>query len=193
MSGRQRFRKASGMLAQLHTDAGERTSVLWSGMVNGIVASHMIPARLRTILYRALGLDVSIRALVRPGVIFRDRRVHIGAGTTVNYRCVFDNREGVHIGNSVGIGVGVVFLNTDHFIEDQHRRAGLSKLKPIRIEDGVFIGSGATILPGVTIGRGAVVAAGALVSRDCEANSLYAGVPARRVRELPTSPADPTP
>jgi acetyltransferase-like isoleucine patch superfamily enzyme len=51
--------------------------------------------------------------------------------------------------------------------------------KPIVIEDDVWIGTHAVILPGVRIGRGAVVAAGAIVTRDVPAGVIVAGVPAR--------------
>jgi acetyltransferase-like isoleucine patch superfamily enzyme len=49
----------------------------------------------------------------------------------------------------------------------------------------VWIGAGAIILGGVTIGRGAVVAAGAVVTRDVEPDTIVAGTPARKIRELP--------
>ena len=39
-------------------------------------------------------------------------------------------------------------------------------------------------MPGVTIGEGCIVAAGAVVTKDCESHGLYAGVPARRIRDL---------
>jgi acetyltransferase-like isoleucine patch superfamily enzyme len=55
---------------------------------------------------------------------------------------------------------------------------------PIRIEDGVWIGSRVTVLPGVTIGAGAVIAAGAVVNRDVPPDTLVGGVPARVLRHL---------
>lgn len=58
--------------------------------------------------------------------------------------------------------------------------------QPITVGDGCWIGARAVILPGVTIGDGCVIAAGAVVSKDCAPNGMYAGVPARRIRELPT-------
>ncbi|WP_372495087.1 acyltransferase [Nocardioides pinisoli] len=51
--------------------------------------------------------------------------------------------------------------------------------------NGAWIGAAVTVLPGVTIGPGCVVAAGSVVTADCQANGLYAGVPARRIRDLP--------
>jgi hypothetical protein len=57
----------------------------------------------------------------------------------------------------------------------------LDRVGKIDIRDNVFIGHGAIVLPGATIGPNAIVAAGAVVTSDVEANSVYAGVPARRI------------
>ena len=52
---------------------------------------------------------------------------------------------------------------------------------PVEIGDDVWIGHGAIIMPGVKIGSGAVVAAGAVVTRNVDAHTIVAGVPARPV------------
>lgn len=166
-------------------DGGEVQSLFWHGFVNGVGASSALPSRVRTIVYRAFGIDVSWFALVRPGCIIRSRNLSIGQGSTINYSCVFDNRSGIKIGDRVGVGIGVKFLNTDHETSDPDCRAGTSKHASIVVGDGAFIGSNAVILPGVTIGDGTVIGASALVSDDCEPHALYVGVPARLVRYLP--------
>jgi Acetyltransferase (isoleucine patch superfamily) len=51
------------------------------------------------------------------------------------------------------------------------------------IEDYVFIGPRAIILPGVKIGKGAVVAAGAVVTKDVAPFSVVGGVPAKIIGE----------
>ena len=54
--------------------------------------------------------------------------------------------------------------------------------QPVKIEDGVWIGGGAIILPGVTIGRNAVIGAGAVVTKDVPANAVAIGSPAKVLR-----------
>jgi acetyltransferase-like isoleucine patch superfamily enzyme len=53
--------------------------------------------------------------------------------------------------------------------------------RPVRIEDGAWIGIGAIVLKGVQIGAGARVAAGAVVARDVPRGAAVAGNPARLV------------
>jgi len=60
----------------------------------------------------------------------------------------------------------------------------LEVAKPIVIEDNVWLGGGAILLPGVRIGRNAVVGAGAVVTRSVPANTVVAGNPARVIREI---------
>lgn len=73
------------------------------------------------------------------------------------------------------------------YIADVEARPGpagtvLGPPAPVRIGDGVFLGTGATILPGVTVGARSLVAAGAVVDADVPENAVVAGNPARLVR-----------
>ncbi len=51
------------------------------------------------------------------------------------------------------------------------------------IEEDVWVGANVIILKGVTIGRGSVIAAGSIVTKNVEPYSIYAGVPARKIKE----------
>lgn len=159
--------------------------MIWHLFVNSIAAAHWTPRLIRVAIYRVAGLDVPIRAGISPTVIFRGPHVSLGGGTTVNYRCIFDSRAWIRVGDNVGIGMNVTLLTGTHQYTNPQVRAGDGVLAPIVIGDGAWIGSGVTVMPGVTIGPGCVIAAGAVVNRDCEPHGLYGGIPARRLRDLP--------
>ncbi len=71
-----------------------------------------------------------------------------------------------------------------HELGGHERRAVAGAPSPVRIGSGCWLGARVVVLPGVTIGPGCMIAAGAVVAHDCAADRLYAGVPARRVRDL---------
>lgn len=54
---------------------------------------------------------------------------------------------------------------------------------PVSIEKHVIVGSGSVILPGVTLEEGVAIGALSLVNKNCVSFGIYAGVPARRVKE----------
>ena len=89
------------------------------------------------------------------------------------------------IGDDVAIAMGVTLTTHTHQISSGKRRAERKTVfRPIVIGDGCWIGANVTILPGVTIGRGTVVGAGSVVVKDLDANSVYVGNPARKIRQL---------
>jgi acetyltransferase-like isoleucine patch superfamily enzyme len=111
----------------------------------------------------------------------------MGVGTFIN-REVFLDGVGVSLGRNVYLAPRAMIVTAAHPIGGPELRAAPGAAQAVRIEDGSWIGAGAIILPGVTIGTGCVIAAGAVVNKNCEPNGLYAGVPARRVKDLPTEP-----
>ena len=88
-----------------------------------------------------------------------------------------------------------MLTTSHHEIGPPERRSGTARPRSIVIERGVWLGARVLVLPGVTVGPGCVIAAGAVVNRDCAPHGLYAGVPARRIRELGgrAGPPSPTP
>ena len=77
-----------------------------------------------------------------------------------------------------------MIITAKHSLGGPELRAGDGGPEPVVIGDGTWIGAGAIILPGLTVGAGCIVAAGAVVTKDCTPNGLYAGVSARRIRDL---------
>jgi maltose O-acetyltransferase len=111
-----------------------------------------------------------------PGQV-RRQRTAIGAYSRVNRRCTLDLRGGLRIGDNVSVSPEVVILTIANLENSQGHGEG----KPVVIEDNVWIGMRAMIMPGVTLGRGCVVAAGAVVMRDVPPMSIVFGSPARPV------------
>ncbi|MBX9792186.1 MAG: hypothetical protein K2Y37_24960 [Pirellulales bacterium] len=62
-------------------------------------------------------------------------------------------------------------------------RTGRDEMKPVVVEDDVWIGRGAIVMHGLTIGEGAIVAAGALVTRNVEPYTIVGGSPAQVLRQ----------
>ncbi len=90
--------------------------------------------------------------------------------------------ELVKIGKHCFVGHGVMFTN-DLFKGGGPSRGDSSLWEHTLIGDNVSIGSGATILP-VEICDGAVIGAGSVVTKDITKKGVYAGNPARLIREL---------
>jgi maltose O-acetyltransferase len=115
----------------------------------------------------------------------RDRNgLRIGRATVVNERCKFDVRGLLTIGDNVSISSDVMVLTADH---DPAAPDFRYRERSVHIDDFVWIGTRATILPGVTIGRGAIIAAGAVVTRDVAPLDIVAGVPARPIGRRPAT------
>jgi acetyltransferase-like isoleucine patch superfamily enzyme len=89
--------------------------------------------------------------------------------------------ELVTIGENCFIGHGVMFIN-DLFKEGAPS-ADKEKWKETKIGNNVSIGSNATILP-VNICDNVVIGAGSVVTKDIKESGIYAGNPARKLRDL---------
>ena len=92
----------------------------------------------------------------------------------------------VSIGNHVNLAQGITVTALNHNFEDAEKRIDEQDVSttPVTIEDDVWIGANAVILPGVHIGSHCVVAAGAVVTKDVPPHSLVAGVPAKVIKQI---------
>jgi maltose O-acetyltransferase len=110
--------------------------------------------------------------------------VKLGARFYANHGLVILDVMPVTIGEGVFVAPNVVISAATHPLDPDTRATGLEQGKPVTIGDGVWIGSGAQVLPGVTIGSGTTVGAGAVVTRDLPARCVAAGNPCRVLRFL---------
>lgn len=108
----------------------------------------------------------------------------VGERFFANFGCVILDCAEVRIGDRVMLGPNVQLYTATHPLDPELRAQGLELAKPIVIEDDVWIGGGAIVLPGVRIGRGAVIGAGSVVSKNVPPMVLAAGNPCRVLRAL---------
>jgi acetyltransferase-like isoleucine patch superfamily enzyme len=115
--------------------------------------------------------------------IGKNASIHIGNGTYINRNTLLIAEKQITIGRDCKISWDVVIMDTD-----QHSfHPGWIHCKPVTLEDNVWIGCRCIILKGVTIGENAVIAAGSVVTKDVPPNTIYGGVPARRLADIPSS------
>jgi acetyltransferase-like isoleucine patch superfamily enzyme len=117
----------------------------------------------------------------------------IGDNSGIGHACTFTIGKRIVIGRHCRIAGGVwIFDSPGHASDPAARLAGSppddAEVMPVVIEDNVWIGGGAVIMPGVTIGQGSIVAAGSVVMTNVPPNTVVAGNPARQLRKL-TGPA----
>ena len=92
----------------------------------------------------------------------------------------------VTIGSHVNLAQGITVTALNHNFADSEKRIdeqGVSTT-PVVIEDDVWIGANAVVLPGVRIGNHSVIAAGAVVTKDVPPHSIVAGVPAKVIKKI---------
>ncbi|WP_209548119.1 acyltransferase [Exiguobacterium sp. s128] len=157
-------------------------------IVNVLANSQWIPIQIRTKLYNWMGIRTN-QSEIRPGCFFNSEFVNIGTKSFINFYSQFhsgyDERGVITLGERCYIGMNVNFCTISHELGDSSQRAGKNTYEPITVGNGTWIGANSIILPGVEIAEGCVIAAGSVVTKDCEANSLYAGNPARKIKDLP--------
>lgn len=94
------------------------------------------------------------------------------------------------IGNGVRIGPKVLITDNSHgastreLLELNPIERSLFSKGPVIIEDNVWIGEKASIMPNVKIGKGAIIGANSVVTKDVSSYSIVGGNPARVLKQL---------
>lgn len=108
--------------------------------------------------------------------------VAIGDNCQINELVRLDN---VSIGSNVMVAREVVFLGKMHesaAVDVPMNEQGVKAVAATVVEDDVWVGLRAVVMPGVVIRSGCIIAAGAVVTKDTEPYSIYAGVPAKKIK-----------
>ena len=141
------------------------------------------PAEIRALMTELTGEEIEDTfGLFPPFYTDCGKNTHFGKHVFVNAGCKFQDQGGIYIEDGALIGHNAVLATLNHD-PDPAKRQNLIPA-PIHIGKNVWLGANVTVLPGVTIGENAIVAAGAVVSKDVEAGTVVAGVPAKFVKRI---------
>ena len=123
-------------------------------------------------------------------IIHHPQKLRLGKNVQIASACHLNAGGGIEIADNTLVGPKVsiwsqnhIFARTDLPICDQGY-----EFAPVKIEEDVWIGCGAIILPGVVLARGCVIGAGAVVTNSTQPNTVYAGVPARAINTRNDAP-----
>jgi lipopolysaccharide O-acetyltransferase len=113
--------------------------------------------------------------------------LEIGDGTSIAGNCVLSAAHSVRVGKKVLFARGVYVSDHIHRYDDTTRAVldqGITRVQPVEICDGAWLGENVVVCPGVRIGRGAVIGANSVVTEDVPDHSVAVGAPARVVRSF---------
>ncbi|WJE17719.1 sugar O-acetyltransferase [Halobacillus sp. ACCC02827] len=163
------------MMHHLSQEALKKTAEL-----NG---AYHPPEQLRELFSELIGKPVdSSFMLFPPFSTDCGKNIEIGKRVFINSGCRFQDQGGITIGDGVLVGHNVVLATLNHD-KDPAKRSTLHPA-PVHIENDVWIGANATILPGVTIGEGSIIAAGSVVTKDVPPGVMVGGVPANYIKDI---------
>ncbi len=104
--------------------------------------------------------------------------IEIHPGAVIGKNLVIDHGHGVVIGETAIVGDNVIIY---HGSTLGGTSLNLAKRHPT-LDDNVLIGAGAKVLGPVTLGKNVKIGANSVVTKDCPADSVFVGIPARRIK-----------
>jgi acetyltransferase-like isoleucine patch superfamily enzyme/putative flippase GtrA len=170
-----------------HINLGEllfsQCEALVFGLIGGVPG--ILGFALRSAAFKLFFQNLGGFCWVQHGVtIVSANRLRVGKHFGCNTGSYINAVGEITIGDYVLIGSNVTLSSGMHPIEGRMPPvfARPTIPKPIHIEDDVWIGAGAVILPGVILRRGSVIGANAVVTRDTQEYSVNVGIPAKMIR-----------
>lgn len=155
------------------------------------IGRHMPPShakfslgseKFRRFCARLIGVDMRGAANIEKNATFASNLV-IGNRSSVGQNSIIANN--VTIGDDVMMGPYCIILTQNHEFsrtDINMIEQGYSEIKPVIIDDDVWIGARVTILPGIHVHEHSIIGAGAVVTHDVPAYSIVAGVPAKVIK-----------
>jgi len=156
--------------------------LLWYYAGAPVLSSRLLPIpALKAWVLRQFGARVGRGAYIKPGVRVKfPWYLDIGDYCWIGEDVWIDNLCMVTIGSHVCISQGAYLCTGNHDWKSPNMKLFR---RPIELRDGCWVGARATLSPGTTLGIGAIVTLGSIASGEIPAYEIWAGNPARYVRD----------
>jgi putative colanic acid biosynthesis acetyltransferase WcaF len=156
--------------------------LLWY-IINAVVFnSYLLPvSAIKRVILRFFGAKIGKGVVLKPKLNIKyPWKLHVGNHTWIGENVWIDNLDVVEIGNHVCISQGALILSGNH---DYSAVSFELIVKPIKIEDGVWIGAKSIVTQGVICRNHSVLGVDSVACDDMEEYSVYKGNPAVKIRD----------
>ena len=135
----------------------------------------------KVFLLRAFGAKIGKQVVIKPAVNIKyPWFLSIGDNTWIGEGVWIDNLDQINIGSNCCVSQGALLLSGNH----NYKRSSFDLiLKPITLEDGVWIGANSVVTQGVRCKSHSLLAVGSVASSNLEPYTIYRGNPAIPVKE----------
>ncbi|MBL4624846.1 MAG: colanic acid biosynthesis acetyltransferase WcaF, partial [Flavobacteriales bacterium] len=156
--------------------------LVWYVFNTMVLNSYLIPISfLKRVLLRVFGAEIGKGVVIKPKVNIKyPWKLRVGDNTWIGENVWIDNLDLVEIGANVCISQGALILSGNH---DYTNPSFNLIVKPIRIEEGVWIGAKSIVTQGVICKSHSILSVNSVANGNLEAYSIYKGNPAEKIRD----------
>lgn len=158
-----------------------RRGVLFFVNLLALPSDIMAVQAVRCFLMLILGFKVGKDSQLSESLyVYDGRRFRAGARCKLGSFCKIWDFSGITVGDDLLASHGLTLISGTHFLDETRT----SRPGPITIGNNVWIGINVTIVGPATVGDNVVIGANSLVLGNLVSNGIYAGTPAKLIREL---------
>lgn len=161
-------------------NAGKR--ILWYYTSLLFFQNNLFPfSSFKVFLLRAFGAEVGKGVILKPNIAIKyPWKLSLGNNSWIGEKVWIDNLAPVHIGDNVCLSQEAYLLTGNHNYSLPHFDL---MVKPVTLEEGVWIGARSIVCPGVICKSHAVLSVGSVATKHLESYSIYQGNPATKIKE----------
>jgi len=138
------------------------------------------PIKIKILLLRAYGARIGEGVVMKPSIHIKyPWFLTIGDYSWIGEMVWIDNLVSISIGSNACVSQGAMLLTGNH----NYKKSSFDlMMKPIVLEDGVWIGAKSVVCPGVNCGSHSVLSVGSVATSNLKTYSVYSGNPAKEIK-----------